>query len=71
MKRIGVFGGTFNPPHIGHSRLVEHIRQTVSLDRLLVIPREAKESPGKASASDFSRRALTAKLADLLATISK
>ena len=38
MKRIGVFGGTFNPPHIGHSRLVEHIRQTVSLDRLLVIP---------------------------------
>lgn len=38
MKRIGVFGGTFNPPHMGHSRLVERIRQTVSLDRLLVIP---------------------------------
>ncbi|HBL40979.1 MAG TPA: nicotinate (nicotinamide) nucleotide adenylyltransferase [Ruminococcaceae bacterium] len=38
MKRIGVFGGTFNPPHIGHGRLVEHIRQTVQLDRLLVIP---------------------------------
>ncbi len=38
MKRIGIFGGTFNPPHMGHSRLVEHIRQTVSLDRLLVIP---------------------------------
>ncbi len=38
MKRIGIFGGTFNPPHIGHRRLVEHIRQTAQLDRLLVIP---------------------------------
>ena len=40
-------------------------------DETPVIPSEAKESHGKASASDFSRRALTVKLADLLATISK
>lgn len=36
--RIGVFGGTFNPPHIGHRRLAELVKQAVNLDRVLVIP---------------------------------
>ena len=49
MSRLGIFGGTFNPPHIGHSRLAEHFVNELSLDRLLVIPtaqpphKEAKE----------------------------
>jgi nicotinate-nucleotide adenylyltransferase len=37
-ERIGVFGGTFDPPHVGHliaaSDACEHLR----LDRLLLIP---------------------------------
>lgn len=36
--KIGVFGGTFNPPHIGHRRLAEHFQEELQLDRLLVIP---------------------------------
>ena len=38
MKKLGIFGGTFNPPHIGHTRLVEHFVKELGLDRLLVIP---------------------------------
>lgn len=38
MSRIGIFGGTFNPPHIGHTRLAEHFVKELKLDRLLVIP---------------------------------
>ena len=38
MSRIGIFGGTFNPPHIGHTRLAEHFVSELKLDRLLVIP---------------------------------
>ena len=38
MSRIGIFGGTFNPPHIGHTRLAEHFVKELELDRLLVIP---------------------------------
>ena len=38
MQRIGIYGGTFNPPHIGHVRAAEYALQTMELDRLLVIP---------------------------------
>ncbi len=47
MKRLGIFGGTFNPPHIGHARLAEHFVKTLELDRLLVIP--TAEPPHKVS----------------------
>lgn len=33
--RIGIFGGTFNPPHIGHLILAEECRAQLSLDKLL------------------------------------
>ena len=36
--RIGVFGGTFNPPHSGHLRLAEMVRERFGLDRVLWIP---------------------------------
>ena len=38
MKRIGIYGGTFNPPHIGHLRAAEQAVETLSLDKLLLIP---------------------------------
>lgn len=38
MQRIGIYGGTFNPPHIGHVRAAEYALQTMELNRLLVIP---------------------------------
>ncbi len=36
--RIGIFGGTFNPPHLGHKRLVETMLETAKLDKILIIP---------------------------------
>jgi nicotinate-nucleotide adenylyltransferase len=36
--RIGVFGGAFDPPHIGHLVVAQDVFETLRLDRLLVIP---------------------------------
>ena len=38
MERIGIYGGTFNPPHIGHIRAAEQAAKALQLDRLLLIP---------------------------------
>ncbi len=34
-KRIGIFGGTFDPPHLGHLILAAEARDQLLLDRLL------------------------------------
>lgn len=36
--QIGVFGGTFNPPHSGHVHLAQALAGALRLDRVLVIP---------------------------------
>ncbi|MCI0396977.1 MAG: nicotinate-nucleotide adenylyltransferase [Chloroflexi bacterium] len=46
MERIGLLGGTFDPPHIGHLWLAEAARQQLNLDRVLFMP--AGRPPHKA-----------------------
>ncbi|MEZ7978925.1 MAG: nicotinate-nucleotide adenylyltransferase [Myxococcota bacterium] len=36
--RIGLFGGTFNPIHLGHLRAAEEVREALDLGRVLFIP---------------------------------
>ena len=36
--RIGIFGGTFNPPHLGHKRLAETMLKTAKLDKIIIMP---------------------------------
>lgn len=36
--RIGIFGGTFNPIHLGHLRSAEEVRERQQLHRVLFIP---------------------------------
>ena len=36
--RLGIFGGTFSPPHIGHVRALSSFASALSLDKILVIP---------------------------------
>ena len=36
-ERLGVFGGTFDPPHIGHLAAAEAARWSLGLDRILFV----------------------------------
>lgn len=36
--KIGIFGGTFNPVHLGHLAACEAVRGTRGLDRVLLVP---------------------------------
>lgn len=55
MSRIGVFGGTFNPPHKAHLRLAQKAIEDAELDRVIVIPAYTpphKSAPQLLSAQD-------------------
>lgn len=47
-RRIGIFGGTFDPPHLGHVRVAAEVADRLKLDRVLWIP--ARRSPHKPDA---------------------
>ena len=36
--RVGVFGGTFDPPHVGHLLLASDARDALHLDRVVFVP---------------------------------
>ena len=36
--KIGIYGGTFDPPHIGHINAASEARRQLGLDRLIMIP---------------------------------
>jgi len=38
LKKYGIFGGTFNPPHLAHSIVADNVRQQLSLDKIIFIP---------------------------------
>jgi nicotinate-nucleotide adenylyltransferase len=55
LKRIGLFGGTFNPIHIGHLRAALEVAEGFDLDYVLLIPAAApphKAPGGLAAAAD-------------------
>jgi nicotinate-nucleotide adenylyltransferase len=56
-RRLGVFGGTFDPPHLGHLALAEWAREALALDRVLFVP--AASPPHKRGA----RTPVTARVA--------
>jgi nicotinate-nucleotide adenylyltransferase len=51
MPRIGIFGGTFNPIHLGHLRSAEEVAEAQGLDRILFIP---SASPPHKRAGDLA-----------------
>jgi nicotinate-nucleotide adenylyltransferase len=50
VARIGILGGTFNPPHIGHLVCAQEALSGLGLDRLLLMPVHAP--PHKAIEAD-------------------
>ncbi|MBN1563817.1 MAG: nicotinate (nicotinamide) nucleotide adenylyltransferase [Anaerolineae bacterium] len=47
--RLGIYGGTFDPPHMGHLILAETARDSLQLDRVLFVP--AGNPPHKAAST--------------------
>lgn len=53
--RIGLFGGTFNPIHLGHIQVVHEVQEGFALERIILIPSALpphKEPGGVADARD-------------------
>jgi nicotinate-nucleotide adenylyltransferase len=51
-ERVGVYGGTFDPVHIGHLAIAEEARWALGLSRVYVVP--AAQQPLKANSHDAS-----------------
>ncbi len=53
MKKIGILGGTFNPPHIGHLIIANEVKQSLGLDEVRLMPTAVpphKTAPNDATA---------------------
>ncbi|MFM8179647.1 MAG: nicotinate (nicotinamide) nucleotide adenylyltransferase, partial [Candidatus Kapaibacterium sp.] len=52
MNRLGIFGGSFNPVHMGHCAVAEHFVRQVGLDTCMFVPTYIspfkKDEPGVA-----------------------
>ena len=57
--KIGVYGGTFNPPHLGHLTAARAVFDLLKLDKLLLVP-----------AGSISQELKTTALAVSLATLA-
>ncbi len=61
--RLGILGGAFNPPHLGHLVCAQEAAVRLELDRVLLVPvgeaphREVDEDPGGEARLELSRAA--------------
>ena len=54
-KRVGIFGGAFDPPHLGHIRLADLCSERLGLEELLIVP--TFRSPHKPTPlTDYEKR---------------
>lgn len=48
MKKVGILGGTFDPPHIGHLIIADEVCQQLALDEVWFIPTNIPPHKGAA-----------------------
>lgn len=68
MSRIGIYGGSFNPPHLGHVLAAKEAIRALQLDRLLVVPAAVpphKKVPAETPEPAVRRRLLAMAMADI------
>lgn len=56
--KLGILGGTFNPPHIGHLILARDIMEKAGLDRILFVPTNVPPHKDTAEVSAHHRYAM-------------
>ena len=61
--KIGIFGGTFNPPHKGHKRMVDRMAAELELDKVIVIPNKIPTHKRCDDLADNEHRVAMCKLA--------
>ncbi|MDX6676593.1 MAG: nicotinate-nucleotide adenylyltransferase [Solirubrobacteraceae bacterium] len=63
MARVGIFGGTFNPPHVAHLVCASEAAAQLRLDRVLLTPvclpphKQPRKDPGAGERLELCRRA--------------
>ena len=62
-KRVGLFGGTFDPIHFGHLRAAEEIKEILSLDKVYFIPSAIPPHKSNLEITNSSKRLEMLKLA--------
>lgn len=63
MKKTGLFGGTFDPVHVGHIELSQYAMKVCSLDEVVFIPAAAPPHKKNISITPFKYRVEMLKLA--------
>jgi len=64
VARVGLLGGTFNPPHLGHLVCAQEAWSQLELDRVVLVPvhapphKEIEFDPGVAHRVEMCRRAV-------------
>lgn len=55
-QRIGILGGTFNPPHLGHLLMAEQVGRQLELDEVWFMPTaKPPHAPGKQTIASLHR----------------
>ncbi|MBX6394763.1 MAG: nicotinate-nucleotide adenylyltransferase [Alicyclobacillaceae bacterium] len=55
MRRVGLFGGTFDPVHVGHLVAAEFVREACALEKMVLIPARTPPHKGEAVAPPEDR----------------
>ncbi|MSR36379.1 MAG: nicotinate (nicotinamide) nucleotide adenylyltransferase [Gemmatimonadetes bacterium] len=65
-KRVGVFGGTFDPPHVGHLIVARDAAETLGLDGVVLVPaaRPPHKTSTHATSADLRLAMVNATVAD-------